>query len=74
MDLIAITWIIWPILGLLVGMRKREPVAGFFLPFFCGPLGLLFVLLSSGRGKKCPHCMSVVPKAATRCAHCGGEL
>jgi large conductance mechanosensitive channel len=44
------------------------------------PMNVMMARLDAGKGteepetKQCPECLSVIPVAATRCAHCGISL
>lgn len=56
------------IAGLLLGeFRGARPVAGFWLGFLLGPLGVIFADLGE---KQCPACRSWIAPEATKCPRC----
>lgn len=75
MEILIPAWVSCAILGTMLGARRNEPVAGFFLGLCFGPLGVLFVALhSSGKGKTCPYCREWVKSDAIICKHCHQSL
>lgn len=61
-------------IGALIGARRRRALLGFLLGCLFGPLGWVFALFASDRGRKCPECLGAVNDGARRCCHCGAEL
>ena len=79
-------WSIFGVIGFAIGEAKSRGGAGFWLSFLFGPLGLIATILlppnkesidqeniAARRSKQCPACLSVIPYAATKCAHCATE-
>lgn len=66
------------VVGVAIGnWRKQPPLGAFLVSFLLGPIGWLFVAVSTPDRKRfrdCPACMSPVPREATACAHCGRDL
>ena len=60
-----------------IGGRKGHP-NGWVWGLFLGWIGVVIVaLLPEGAGRnprECPHCLSMIPRAATRCRRCGAEV
>lgn len=68
------SWGLFAVAGAFFGSQKQEPVASFLLSLFLGPIGLLFVLASSGKGKACPFCKELVRRDAEVCKHCHRDI
>ncbi|MBW3695771.1 hypothetical protein EK599_08695 [Vibrio sp. T187] len=59
------------VLSTLVGIWKKNIVAGVLLGYVFGPIGFILLLLSHDRRhKQCPHCEKKVDSRAYFCPHC----
>jgi hypothetical membrane protein len=67
-------WLIFGIVGAMIGKQKGEGFLGFIIGMLLGPIGILAVLFSSGNRKVCPACKEHIHRDATRCPHCREEL
>lgn len=72
--LIISSGLICGIISSSIASRKGEPIGGFLVGFFFGPLGILVSLLSKGNRKTCPHCKEMVMVDANACPHCQREI
>lgn len=70
MIVIVLTWVFCGIAAAMIGNKKGCGGQGFFLGFFFGPFGLLFILLAEGNRRQCPACKSMIYPEATICPHC----
>ena len=69
-----IFWILFGVARAMIGARKGEPIVGFILGIFLGPIGLLIVALSKGNRQDCPFCRELIRPGATICPHCRNEI
>lgn len=67
---IFLFWILCAVAAGMLGARKGQPLAAFFVGLILGPFGVLFAALSKGDRRTCPSCRELVHPAATRCPHC----
>lgn len=70
----VIIWFLCGIIAAVIGARKGEGCAAFFVGFIFGPFGILFALISKGNRVKCPHCKELINKDAEICMHCHSPL
>lgn len=75
--------LIWPVLGILIGIYAAQKkgfsvVAGAIGGLLLGPLAFLMFFVSgvtrATETKKCPHCAEFVKFEAMVCKHCGRDL
>lgn len=64
----------WAIMGGLIGAKKGRPVIGFLASLFCGPLGVIAVLIDKGNRLECPSCRELTHRDASICPHCQREI
>jgi hypothetical protein len=74
MDIVLFLWAFCIFAGWAVGSVKEDPVAGLFLGFFLGPVGVIAIAVSAGGGVRCRHCRERVKAGASVCKHCHSEL
>lgn len=74
MEALLVFWLLFGILGALIGASKQRAALGFLLGLLFGPLGLLFILFTRGSRKKCPYCRELVQLDAVVCPHCQKDL
>ncbi len=67
-------WLIFAVIGALIGRSKGRVLAGFLWGLFLGPLGWLIVALAKGNRKQCPSCRSWVDGQASACPKCGRDI
>lgn len=65
-----VIWILCGLIAAVIGEKKGEGCAAFFIGFLFGPFGILFALLSKGNRRTCPHCKELIHKDANVCPHC----
>jgi hypothetical protein len=65
---------VWGAIGVGIGVPKGQPIAGGFLGFLLGPLGILLLVISSGKLVPCPSCCQKIKKGALTCKHCGTNV
>jgi hypothetical protein len=70
---IIILWIIFAIIGALIGQKKGRPLEGFFAGLLLGPIGLIFIIVRQPKWK-CPECGGAIDKNVRKCKHCGSEI
>lgn len=70
MEIVLLAWVACGIAAAIIGSKKGEGCASFFVGFLFGPLGLLFAVLSSGNRAPCPWCKEMVHKKAVVCPYC----
>ena len=72
MDGIACLWLsVGPLVGAIIGSFKNQPIAGALLGLICGPFGWILAIISSPKGKQCPHCRTKgLDAKATVCPKC----
>ena len=64
-------YLIFMVLTTLVGIWKKNTVAGVLLGYVFGPIGFALLLLSHDRRHKpCPHCQKRVDSHAYFCHYC----
>lgn len=72
--ILMICGVIFGVIGLLIGKRKRRPLGGFVLGLLLGPLGWLLVFFGPTAKDKnikhCPYCRSIVRPKIRICGHC----
>lgn len=65
----------WPVfaVGCAFAAEKRggNSLTWFILGLIFGPLAFIVAIVS---GKRCPHCLSTMPKEAKVCASCGKDV
>lgn len=72
--LVILTVVVFCAIGVVIGIQKGEPVAGFLLGLILGPLGLFFLLVSPGTVTHCPFCCQRIKKDSNACRYCGQDL
>ena len=69
-----VLWFISGLVGAAIGSSKERTLAGLILGLILGPIGWLFIAISSGGRKRCPSCRSWVDKLATVCPRCSRDI
>jgi hypothetical protein len=75
MSLLVPVWFLCGIIAAAIGSKKGEAAIGLIVGLIFGPLGILFVILSTGRHRKtCPLCMERIHRDAVVCPRCKRDL
>lgn len=84
--IIIIVGLIAAVCANIHGSRGHSAVGGFMWGLGLGLIGLVVVLhpqsqeklerrqLASGKVKKCPACLALVPREAAKCSHCASSF
>jgi len=66
--------VIWLLMGLIaaaISSNKGKGFAhGFIYGMLLGPIGILWVIISTGKIKKCPFCKEFIKQDAVVCPNC----
>lgn len=74
MEIAVLIWIACGVVAAIIGSRKGEGCAAFFIGIILGPIGILLALGSSGNRRPCPFCKEMIHKEAVVCPHCQRDL
>jgi len=65
---------IWLLMGLIAAAissnKGKGSVHGFIYGMLLGPIGILWVIISTGKIKKCPFCKEFIKRDAVVCPMC----
>jgi hypothetical protein len=67
-------WLVFGIVGAMIGDKKGKGGLGFLLGVLLGPFGVLIIFLIKGNQKTCPYCRGTIHPDAIRCPHCQKDL
>jgi hypothetical protein len=70
---IVIIWIIFALIGVMIGQKKSKALEGFVAGLLLGPIGLIWIIATKAK-YRCPKCQGAVEKGVTKCRHCGSEI
>lgn len=70
----VICWLMSGLIGTLVGIWTRKPIAGAVWGLAVGPAGWLLVGFTADRRPKCAECLATVNLHARKCKHCGSPI
>ena len=68
-----VLWLLFGLIGALIGNKKGRPLEGFFAGLLLGPIGLIFIIARKPKWT-CPECNGAVGKDVRKCKHCGSDL
>ncbi|MCE9587886.1 MAG: DUF4339 domain-containing protein [Verrucomicrobia bacterium] len=71
---IVVIWAMCGVVAAMIGARKGEGCAAFFIGFLFGPFGVLFAFLRKGNRCACRFCQELVNKDALVCPYCQREI
>jgi RNA polymerase subunit RPABC4/transcription elongation factor Spt4 len=73
MELIVI-WLLFGIIGGLIGSKKDAGCLGFTVGILLGPIGIIIALVMKGNQRKCPACKKLIDPKATICPYCHSDV
>ncbi|MEQ1904623.1 MAG: hypothetical protein ABL888_10585 [Pirellulaceae bacterium] len=74
MEIYIIIWLLWAVVGAIIGNAKARPAAGAILGLLLGPIGWLLMMVALDNRPKCPECGGRAVQGARKCIHCGSIL
>jgi hypothetical protein len=70
-----ILWIIFSLIGYIIGKPKGKESLGAILGLLLGPIGILIIVIMENQNiTKCRTCFGKVDVLAIKCMHCGADL